>query len=134
MYDRIYTTSDGMVFLTNANADKLRRSGLFDEVDFSADGSENDIEKVFLSRPSDAWIEALSAQGCDVRALRNFSEECMEEPYAKASGLSRWAYHPGIATLRTTSCGPRLSLTPPVAGNAVCEAGGDTERFLESFR
>lgn len=133
MYDRIYITADGMVFLTNAAADKLRSTGLFDGIDFSAAEAESKIENVFLSMSSDAMIEALSSQGCEIRSLRNFSEECMEEPYAKACGLSRWAYHPGIGTLRTTSCGPRLSLTPPVAGNAVCEAGGDTERFLESL-
>ena len=134
MYDRIYTTADGMVFLSNADADKLRNSGLFDAVDFSGTAIESDIEKVFLSQPSEAWVEALSSQGCEIRSLRNFSEECMEEPYAKASGLSRWDYHPGIGMLRTTACGPRLSMTPPVAGNAVCEAGGDTKQFLDSFR
>ena len=133
-FDRIYTTSDGMVFLANADAEKLQNSGLFPAVDFSAAGSEKAMEEAFLSKPSQAWVEALSAQGCEIRTLRNFSEECMEEPYAKACGLSRWAYHPGIGTLRTTSCGPRLSLTPPVAGNAVCEAGGDTQRLLDTLK
>ena len=133
MFDRIYATADGMVFLANADADKLQRSGLFNGVDFSSDEAEKEIEKVFQSKASEEWIEALCPLDCDVRTLRNFGMECMEEPYAKASGLSRWAYHPGIGRLRTTSCAPRLSLTPPIAGNAVCEAGGDTERFLDSL-
>ena len=133
MFDRIYATADGMVFLANADADKLQRSGLFNGVDFSSDEAEKEIEKVFQSKTSEEWIEALCPLDCDVRTLRNFGMECMEEPYAKASGLSRWAYHPGIGRLRTTSCAPRLSLTPPIAGNAVCEAGGDTERFLDSL-
>ena len=133
MFDRIYATADGMVFLANADADKLQRSGLFNGVDFSADEAEKEIENVFQSKASEEWIEALCPLDCDVRALRNFGMECMEEPYAKASGLSRWAYHPGIGRLRTTFCAPRLSLTPPIAGNAVCEAGGDTERFLDSL-
>lgn len=134
MFDRIYTTSDGMVFLANADADKLKSSGLFDGIDFSADEAEKEIEKVFQSKSSEEWIEALCPLDCDVRTLRNFGTECMEEPYAKASGLSRWAFHPGIGRLRTTSCAPRLSLTPPIAGNAVCEAGGDTKRFLDSLK
>lgn len=134
MYDRIYATSDGMVFLSNADADKLQNSGLFGTIDFSADDAEGEVEKVFQAQSSAAVIEALIQADCDVRALRNFGTECMEEPYAKASGLSRWDFHPGLGMIRTTSCAPRLSLTPPVAGNAVCEPGGDTERFLENFR
>ena len=133
MFDRIYATADGMVFLANADADKLIRSGLFSGVDFSADEAEKEIEKVFQSKASEEWIETLCPLDCDVRTLRNFGMECMEEPYAKASGLSRWAYHPGIGRIRTTSCASRLSLTPPIGGNAVCEAGGDTERFLNSL-
>ena len=133
MYDRIYATSDGMVYLANADADKLQRSGFFDGIGFSANEAERDLEKVFLSKTSEEWIKALCPLECDVRTLRNFGTECMEEPYAKASGLSRRAFHPGIGMLRTTACAPRLSLTPPVAGNAVCEAGGDTQRFLDSL-
>lgn len=133
MYDRIYTTSDGMVFLANADAEKLKSSHLFDGIDFSADDAEKKMENVFLSNTSEGLIEALTPVDCDVRVLRNFGMECMEEPYAKASGLSRRAFHPGIGMLRTTSCAPRLSLTPPIAGNAVCEPGGDTERFLKSL-
>lgn len=133
MFDRIYSTSDKLVFLANADADKLQRSGLFNGIDFSAENAEKEIENVFLSKSSEEWIKALCPLDCDVRILRNFGTECMEEPYAKAMGLSRWAFHPGIGKLRTTSCTPRLSLTPPVAGNAVCKAGGDTQRFLESL-
>ena len=134
MFNRIFAASDGMVFLANADAKKLKNSGLFDTVDFSASDAETEMEKVFLTKTSEEWNEVLCPLECDVRRLRNFGEECMEEPYAKAYGLSRRDYHPGLGTIRTTSCGPRLSLTPPVAGQAVCEPGGDTERFFESLK
>ena len=133
-FNRIYETADAMIFLADADAETLRRSGQFDAVELSSAQAETEMETVFRSRSAQEWTELLCPLGCSVRRLRNFAGECMEEDYAKARGLSRRDYHPGIGTIRTMSCAPRLSMTPPVGGNAVCAAGGDTDRFLEEFR
>lgn len=133
-FDRIYETADGAIFLAGADMEKLRRSGAFDAVDPASEGAEAAMEEIFRGSPSQTWVETLCPLGCAVRALRNFADDCMEEDYAKARGLSRRDFHPGIGTIRTTSCAPRLSMTPPVGGNAVCAPGGDTERFLARFQ
>lgn len=132
-FDRIYETADGHLFL-HVPAAALGGSEAFAGLDLSAPGAETELERHFRTRSTAEWLAALDdCPGC-VRALRSFNGEAMEEQYAKARGLSRRDYHPGIGTMRVTSCAPRLQRTPAVAGAPAPAPGSDTERFLDSLR
>ncbi len=130
IFNRIYRTKDGHIFLANASPSKMKEHPLFSSVNLT---SSSAIETVLIDLSSSDALAALSEAGAEARIVRNFAKETMEEAYAKARGLSRRDYHVGMGEIRTTSCAPRLSLTPPRKGFACREAGGDTEYFLKQF-
>ncbi len=61
-------------------------------------------------------------------------DEPPEEDYAKARGITKREYHPGIGMLRTNHGAPRLSLTPTISVYPSPAVGSDTERFMAECR
>ena len=134
VFNRIYLTADGGLFIASAEADKLAQVPELCGIDFSSPEVEKELAARIKENTSAFWYETLSALGAECRILRDFSADVMEEPYAKTRGLSRTDDHPGLGVYRVSSCAPRLSLTPPIPGFPVAAAGADTEKFLTEFK
>mgnify|MGYP001456746999 CR=1 FL=1 len=133
MFNRIYKTLDGYIFIATGTPKLCKKIRQLENIDFTSTDAEQELEKHFLTLTSNQWIKVLSSSGFEARALRNFSTDAMEEDYAKSRGLSRTDFHKNLGVIRVTSCAPRLSLTPPIPGFPVCEPGGDTESFFNDF-
>ena len=134
IFDRLYHTADGAVFIASADAEHMAAVSGLEGIDFNSKGAEASLAERFKTDTSAAWYEKLCGAKAECRVLRNFSRDVMEEPYAKARGLSRRDMHRGLGELRVASCSPRLSLTPPIPGFPVSAAGEDTDEFIAGFK
>lgn len=134
-FNRLYNTADGTIFLyAEDSAPSLNRVKGLEYVDVTDPYIENELERCFVLHGTDEWVERLTEAGLEARRCRRFSSQVMEEPYARARGLSRTSIHKGIGIMRVASSSPRLSLTPTIPGFAVAACGSDTESFLKEFK
>ncbi len=132
--DRIFKASDGWFYLVAESAEALRAIPLLSGLPEEPEALGKALEARCPEGTVDAWLKLLDAPGVWARRCRRYQGEPPEEDYAKARGLTKREYHPGVGMLRTTHGAPRLSLTPTVS---VCPSpfpGGDTERFLAEYR
>ena len=132
--DRIFRTADGWFYLVAESAAALRAIPLLSGLPEEPEELAKALETMVSQGGTDAWLEALKAPGVWTRRCRRYQGEPPEEDYAKARGLTKREYHPGVGMLRTTHGAPRLSLTPTIP---VCPSpfpGGDTERFMAEYR
>jgi crotonobetainyl-CoA:carnitine CoA-transferase CaiB-like acyl-CoA transferase len=132
--DRIFRAADGWFYLVAESAEALRAIPLLAGLPETPEELAKALEARTPEGTVDAWLKLLDAPGVWARRCRKYQAEPPEEDYAKARGLTRREYHPGVGMLRTTHGAPRLSLTPTIS---VCPSpfpGGDTERFLAEYR
>ncbi len=132
--DRIFRAADGWFYLVAESAEALRAIPLLAGLPEAPEELAKALEARTPGGMVDAWLKLLDAPGVWARRCRKYQAEPPEEDYAKARGLTRREYHPGVGMLRTTHGAPRLSLTPTIS---VCPSpfpGGDTERFLAEYR
>ena len=132
--DRIFKASDGWFYLVAESTAAIRSIPLLSGLPEEPEELAKTLEAMAAGGTVEAWLKLLDAPGVWARRCRRYQGEPPEEAYAKARGITKREYHPGVGMLRTTHGAPRLSLTPTVS---VCPSpfpGGDTERFLAEYR
>ena len=132
--DRIFKASDGWFYLVAESTAAIRSIPLLSGLPEEPEELAKALEAMAAGGSVEAWLKLLDAPGVWARRCRRYQGEPPEEAYAKARGITKREYHPGVGMLRTTHGAPRLSLTPTVS---VCPSpfpGGDTERFLAEYR
>ncbi len=109
--DRIFRTADGWFYLVAESPAALRAIPLLSGLPEEPEELAKALETMVSRGGTDAWLEVLKAPGVWARRCRRYQGEPPEEDYAKARGLTKREYHPGVGILRTTHGAPRLSLT-----------------------
>ena len=132
--DRIFKASDGWFYLVAESAAALRAIPLLSGLPEEPEELAKALEAMAAGGSVEAWLKLLDAPGVWARRCRRYQGEPPEEEYAKARGITKREYHPGVGMLRTTHGAPRLSLTPTVSACPSPFPGGDTERFLAEYK
>ena len=132
--DRLFRAKDGWFYMVAVSTAAIRAIPLLAGLPEEPEALAKALEARCPEGTAEAWVELLSVPGVCARRCRSYQSEPPEEDYAKARGITKREYHPGVGVLRTTHGAPRLSLTPTVS---VCPSpfpGWDTERFLADYR
>ena len=132
--DRIFKASDGWFYLVAESTAAIRSIPLLSGLPEEPEELAAALEAMAAEGTVEAWLKLLDAPGVWARRCRRYQGEPPEEDYAKARGITKREYHPGVGMLRTTHGAPRLSMTPTIP---VCPSpfpGGDTERFMAEYR
>ena len=131
--NRIFKASDREFFLYSS-PEELKKipelSGLPDDAEAAAEA----LEGIFAEKDRGYWLKLLGENGIPSAPCRLFKLEFAGDEYAFERGIARIEDHPGIGVLRTTHCGPRLSLTPPHPCYPSHMPGMDTEEFMAEYR
>jgi crotonobetainyl-CoA:carnitine CoA-transferase CaiB-like acyl-CoA transferase len=129
---RLYQAEDRWFFL-GAHASDLPAlatvEGLGDVTALDGPALERCLEERFVGAPAATWVERLAGAGIAAHALMT-TREVMDDPWAKAHGLSITRDHAGFGPIDTTGPSPRLSRTPVVPGRPAPKYGADTEAIL----
>jgi crotonobetainyl-CoA:carnitine CoA-transferase CaiB-like acyl-CoA transferase len=132
--DRIFKAKDGWFYLVAKDTAAIRSIPLLSGLPEEPEALSAALEARAAEGTAEAWVRLLDVPGVAVRRCRFYQVEPPEEEYAKARGITKREYHPGVGMLRTTHGAPRLSLTPTVSVYPSPAPGGDTERFMEKCR
>ena len=132
--DRIFKAQDGWFYLVAKDTTAIRSIPLLSGLPEGPEALSAALESMVSQGTTDAWVRLLDTPGITVRRCRFYQAEPPEEDYAKARGLTKREYHPGIGMLRTTHSPARLSLTPTIAVHPSPAPGADTEWFLAKCR
>lgn len=132
--DRIFRAKDGCFYLVAKDTAALRAIPLLAGMPEEPEALAAELEVRCTEGSVAGWLELLNVPGVIARRCRAYGTEPPEEEYAKARGITRREYHPGVGMLRTTHGAPRLSLTPPVLAYPSPAAGADTEWFLKQYK
>ncbi|MBR5731723.1 MAG: OmpA family protein, partial [Firmicutes bacterium] len=131
--NRIFKAADREFFLYSS-PEELKKipelSGLPDDEEAAAEA----LEGIFAEKDRGYWLKLLGENGIPSAPCRLFKLEFAGDEYAFERGIARIEDHPGIGVLRTTHCGPRLSLTPPQPCYPSHMPGMDTEEFMAEYR
>jgi crotonobetainyl-CoA:carnitine CoA-transferase CaiB-like acyl-CoA transferase len=113
--NRLYQASDGWLYLASIGADdKAKLSAItgFDDLNLADDAEiEHQLIDRLRSDTTDSWVTRLQQKGIAAHRVLTV-EQVMEDPLAKARGLSVVRDHPGIGLVRNPGPSGRLSATP----------------------
>ena len=129
--DRIFRAKDAPFYL-HASPEQLAAVEPLRAAMADAD-PESALEQAIAQRERKTWLDLLRAAGVAAVPCRSFKLETCGDDYAFARGIAKIEEHPGIGTLRTIHCPPRMSLTPPQPAYPSHQPGMDTEAFLAEF-
>lgn len=132
--DRLFKAKDGTFYMVAKSTSVLRSIPKLSDMPEDPEEFADVFERLTTGENVDTWLSLLNIPGVCVRRCRYYQVEPPEEEYAKARGLTKREYHPGVGFLRTSHGAPRLSLTPTIPAFPCSAPGGDTERFLEEYR
>lgn len=114
--DRLYRAADRWFYLGAVGPDALPRLAAVEGLDgiegLSGPALEAALSARFAVLPAATWVERLTAAGVGAHVLRDI-QEVMEDPWAKAHGLSVERDFPELGRVRTVGPSGRLSWTPP---------------------
>ncbi|MBQ6671506.1 MAG: CoA transferase [Firmicutes bacterium] len=130
--NRIFKACDKEFFLC-ADVDELRKVPELKELSDDENAAAKALESIFAGKEREYWLSTLRENGISVSPCRLFKLEFAGDEYAFERGIAKVEDHPGIGTLRTTHCGPRMSLTPPKPCYPSHMPGMDTEEFLAEY-
>jgi crotonobetainyl-CoA:carnitine CoA-transferase CaiB-like acyl-CoA transferase len=129
---RLYQAADGWFFL-GARESQLPAIAAVEGLSGASGPRGAALEKFFVERfasaPAAVWVERLVAAGAGAAVLSS-TREIMEDPWAKAHGLSLTRDHPGFGPIDTIGPAPRLSRTPVTPGRPAPQYGADTDAIL----
>jgi crotonobetainyl-CoA:carnitine CoA-transferase CaiB-like acyl-CoA transferase len=123
-FDRLYRASDGWFYLA-APSGLAAVAGL-------ADLSESELEGIFVTRTTTAWVDALVAAGIGAHVLRD-QPDLMDDKVALSRGLAVQRDHPGFGLATMAGPSARLSRTPARANRPVGTPGADTRAVLDEL-
>jgi crotonobetainyl-CoA:carnitine CoA-transferase CaiB-like acyl-CoA transferase len=129
---RLYQAADRWLFLGAREADLPALAtvdGLAGAASLNGPALERFLEERFTALPAATWVEHLAGAGIAAHVLTT-TREVMDDPWAKAHGLSITREHEGFGLVDTTGPSPRLSRTPVVPGRPAPKYGADTEAIL----
>ena len=132
--DRIFKAKDGWFYLVAKDTSAIRSIPLLAGLPEDPAELSSALEARAAEGSADAWVSLLDVPGVTVRRCRFYQAEPPEEDYAKAKGLTKREFHPGVGMLRTTHGAGRLSLTPTISVFPSPAPGADTDWFLEKCR
>lgn len=132
--DRIFKAKDGWFYLVAKDTSSIRSIPLLAGLPEDPTALSSALEARAAEGSVDAWVSLLDVPGVTVRRCRFYQAEPPEEDYAKAKGLTKREFHPGVGMLRTTHGAGRLSLTPVISVYPSPAPGADTDWFLEKCR
>ena len=132
--DRIYKCRDGWFYLVAKDTAALRAIPLLSGLPEEPEALAAALALRTAEGDTDAWVSLLNVPGVTVRRCRYYQAEPPEEDYAKARGITKREYHPGVGMLRTTHSPGRLSLTPTISAMPSPAPGADTGWFMEKCR
>lgn len=135
-FDRLYRATDRWLYLAAPHAADIPRlsavKGL-KPIDFSsAADAERALVERFSTATADEWVERLNAAGIAAHVVLHV-EETMEDPAAKAAGLSVLRDHVGIGVVRSPGHAPNLSLTPAITTAPASLPGWDYREVLAAI-
>jgi crotonobetainyl-CoA:carnitine CoA-transferase CaiB-like acyl-CoA transferase len=129
---RLYRAADGWLFLGARDEQRAVLDGIEGLKGAAALAGEvlgAFLEERFAAGPAAVWVEQLTAAGLGAHRLTTI-REIMDDPWAKAHGLSLTRDHAGFGTIDTIGPAPRLSRTPVVPGRPAPRYGADTDEIL----
>ena len=132
--DRIFKAKDGWFYLVAKDTAAIRSIPLLSGLPEDPEALSAALEARTEEGSTEAWVKLLDVPGVTVRRCRYYQAEPPEEDYARARGLTKREYHPGIGMLRTTHSPGRLSLTPTISAHPSPAPGADTDWFLAKCR
>jgi crotonobetainyl-CoA:carnitine CoA-transferase CaiB-like acyl-CoA transferase len=95
----------------------------------SGEALEAFLEERFATAPAATWVERLVNAGAGAHVLTS-TRQIMDDPWAKARGLSLTREHAGFGPIDTAGPAPRLWRTPVVPGRPAPPYGADTDDVL----
>ena len=132
--NRIYKAKDGWFYLVARDTEAIRAIPLLSGLPEDPETLSAALEGLTAEGATEAWVTLLNVPGVTVRRCRFYQDEPPEEHYAKAKGITKREFHPGIGMLRTTHGAGRLSLTPTLSVYPSPAPGADTDWFLAKSR
>jgi crotonobetainyl-CoA:carnitine CoA-transferase CaiB-like acyl-CoA transferase len=135
-FDRIYATADGWLYLAAVGSADRERLGVvegLDHIDFGDDSNvEQQLTERLVTQPAAVWEQRLHSK--ELAAHRVLTpEQVMEDPIAKARGLSVIRQHPGIGPIRNPGPTGRLARTPARLTTPASAPGSDSRAVLEEY-
>jgi crotonobetainyl-CoA:carnitine CoA-transferase CaiB-like acyl-CoA transferase len=142
-----FPTADGWVLMGSPNdklfrvtCDALGHPEWKDDPRFLSNGARvthkpelvGMISAVTRTRPTDHWVELLSATGAPVAPI-NPMNKVFEDPQVKHLDQVAEVEHPLYGRYKVVTSGLRLSATPPVVGTAAPRLGEHTVEILEEL-
>jgi crotonobetainyl-CoA:carnitine CoA-transferase CaiB-like acyl-CoA transferase len=134
--DRLYRASDRWFYLGAVGPDALHRLAAVEGLGGIDGLSGPDLEAALSARvavlPAATWIERLTAAGVGAHVLRDI-QEVMEDPWAKAHGLSVERDFPELGRVRTVGPSGRLAQTPLRLNPPAAPPGYHNREVLEEI-
>jgi crotonobetainyl-CoA:carnitine CoA-transferase CaiB-like acyl-CoA transferase len=129
---RLYQASDRWFFFAARDTDLTAIAGiegLGGADGLAGSGLDSFLEERFATAPAATWVERLTRAGVTAHVLTT-TREIMDDPWAKAHGLSLTREHTGFGLIDTIGPAPRLSRTPIRPGRPAPSYGADTDEIL----
>jgi crotonobetainyl-CoA:carnitine CoA-transferase CaiB-like acyl-CoA transferase len=129
---RLYKARDAWFFLGAADEDLPRLAevaGLEGVAELGGAALERGLEERFARQPVAVWLERLRGRSIGAHGLVRM-RELMEDPWAKAHGLSVTQEVEGVGRVQMPGVAPRMSRTPLRVGAPVRPPGADLPEVL----
>lgn len=129
---RLYRAADGWFFLGVREPDMPRLAavkGLEGLAEVAPAEREAFLEQRFAADTVASWVERLVAAGAGAHRTARVVD-LMDDPWARAHGLSITREHEGLGPITTTGPAPRLSRTPVRPGRPAPRPGSDAASIL----
>jgi len=131
----VYRGNDGWFALASTHFEEglsaLSRVEGLDDLDISSDDLVAELSERFGSQPRSVWVKRLLEEGIGAHECCSITE-AMDDPWARAHGLSRDVTFLEGDDGRVVGPPPRLTATPMRPGKPASPLGSDTERILHA--
>ena len=129
---RAYQASDRWIFLGAPETGLPRLDeidGLHGIAGLHGTDLEAALEKRLHLKTADEWVNLLTSAGAGAQPVKTVSEN-LDDPWAKAHGLSMTREHDEIGLITTVGPAPRLSRTPIRPGHPAPKPGSNAAEVL----
>ena len=92
----------------------------------------SELEKEFLKKTQDEWLEIFKNYDTCISAVKNFSEAC-EDPQIIARNMVVNMDHPILGEIKNLASPIKMSRTPPTIRSPAPKVGENTEEILKSI-
>jgi crotonobetainyl-CoA:carnitine CoA-transferase CaiB-like acyl-CoA transferase len=89
-----------------------------------------ELEKEFLKKTQDEWLEIFKNYDTCISPVKNFAEAC-EDPQIKARNMVIEMDHPVLGKIKNLASPIKMSRTPPTIRNPAPKIGQNTKEILE---